>query len=72
MTNKEEARQIVESKNQSERQSVLNLQIAKAYLAGADNGIATRTWQNAIEALTNIKRKMKFVTCQLMSSAPVF
>ena len=52
----DEARQIVEAKNQSERQPVLNLQIAKAYLAGADNGIATRTWQNAIEALTNTKQ----------------
>ena len=34
---------------------MLNLQIAKAYLAGTDNGIATRTWQNAIDALTNTK-----------------
>ena len=48
-TDEEEARQIVEAKNQSKRQPVLNLQIAKAYLAGADNGITTRTWQNAIE-----------------------
>jgi plasmid stability protein len=42
-TSKEdEARQIVEAKNNSERQPVLNLQIAKAYFAGTDNGIATR------------------------------
>jgi integrase len=54
--NEEEARQIIEAKNQSQRQPVLNLQIAKAYLAGTDNGIATRTWQNAIEALTNTKQ----------------
>jgi integrase len=54
--NQEEARQIVEAKNQSERQPVLNLQIAKAYLAGTDSGIATRTWQNAIEALSNTKQ----------------
>ena len=51
-----EARQIVEAKNQAERQPVLNLQIAKAYLAGTDNGITTRTWQHAIEALTNTKQ----------------
>ena len=37
------ARQIVEAKNNAERQPVLNLQIAKAYLAGSDNGITTRT-----------------------------
>jgi integrase len=54
--NEEEARQIVEAKNQAERQPVLNLQIAKAYLSGTDNGIASRTWQNAIEALTNTKQ----------------
>src|ERR1022692_1563562 len=54
--NEEEARQIIEAKNQSERQPVLNLQIAKAYLAGSDNGIATRTWQQAIESLTNTKQ----------------
>ncbi len=55
-TNEDDARQIVEAKNKSERQPVLNLQIAKAYLAGTDNGITTRTWQNAIEALTNTKQ----------------
>jgi integrase len=38
------------------RQPVLNLQIAKAYLAGTDNGITTRTWQHAIEALTSTKQ----------------
>lgn len=52
----DEARQIVEAKNQAERQPVLNLQIAKAYLAGSDNGINVRTWQHAIEALTNTKQ----------------
>jgi hypothetical protein len=31
----EEARQLVEAKNQAQRQPVLNLQIAKAYLAAA-------------------------------------
>src|SRR5580692_13210203 len=52
----DEARQIVEAKNQAQRQPVLNLQIAKAYLAGTDNGITTRTWQQAIEALTGTKQ----------------
>jgi hypothetical protein len=55
-TSADAARQIVEARNNSERQPVLNLQIAKAYLAGTDNGIATRTWQNAIESLTNTKQ----------------
>jgi integrase len=50
------AEQIVLAKNQALRQPVLNLQIAKAYLAGTDNGVTTRTWQQAIEALTNTKQ----------------
>ncbi len=33
------ALQIVEAKNQAQRQPVLNLQIAKAYLAGTDSAI---------------------------------
>ncbi len=51
----EEARQIVEAKNQAKRQPMLNLQIAKAYLAGTDGAITTRTWQQAIEALIETK-----------------
>jgi hypothetical protein len=45
--NENEATQLVQAKNQALRQPVLNLHIAKAYLAGSDSGIATRTWQNA-------------------------
>jgi integrase len=52
----DEAKQLVEARNNSERQPVLNLQIAKAYLAGSDNGMTTRTWQNAIDALMNTKQ----------------
>ena len=55
-TDEDEARQIIEAQNNSLRQPVLNLQIAKAYVAGSDNGMKTRTWQNAIEALTGTKK----------------
>jgi len=55
-SNEDEAIQIIQSKNQAEKQPALNLQIAKAYLAGTDSGITTRTWQNAIEALTATKQ----------------
>jgi hypothetical protein len=44
---KEEARQIVDAKNQAERQPMLNLQLAKAYLAGTDAEMPKRTWQHA-------------------------
>jgi integrase len=50
-TDKDAAQQVIEAKNQAERQPVLNLQIAKAYLAGTDNAINTRTWQQAMEVL---------------------
>jgi len=50
------AMQIVLAKNQSLRQPVLNLQIAKAYLAGTDSGVATRTWQMARNAIVATKQ----------------
>jgi integrase len=52
----EEAQQIIQAKNQAERQPVLNLQIAKAYLAGTDSGISQRTWQQALDAITDSKQ----------------
>jgi hypothetical protein len=51
----DEAEQIVQAKNQAERQPVLNLQIAKAYLAGTDSGVSQRTWQQALDELTASK-----------------
>jgi integrase len=52
----DEARQILEAKNIAERQPILNLQIAKAYIAGTDSGITARTWQDAINAVTTSKQ----------------
>src|SRR5262245_3469579 len=49
------AEQIVLAKNQALRQPALNLQIAKAYLSGTDSGVATRTWQHALDALIETK-----------------
>lgn len=51
----DEAEQLVEAKNNAERQPTLNLQIARAYLAGTDNGITTRTWQDAFTAVIDTK-----------------
>src|SRR5688500_2164871 len=50
-SSEDDAKQIVAAKTQATRQPQLNLQIAKAYLAGADQGINTRTWSNALDAL---------------------
>ena len=51
-----EAVTLLNARNESVRQPQLNLQIAKAYLAGTDSGVSTRTWQNALDAVVATKR----------------
>jgi hypothetical protein len=51
----DEARQIVEAKYQARRQPQLNLHIARAHLVGTDSGIATRTWQDALNVIIESK-----------------
>jgi integrase len=51
----EEARQLVEAKNQAQRQPVLNLQIAKAYLAAADANYIRRTWRETMVEFVKTK-----------------
>jgi integrase len=53
----DEAQQIVAAKNQAERQPMLNREIAKAYLHGTDSGLKMRTWQDAIQNLTAMKKE---------------
>jgi len=43
-----EARQIVHAKNQAERQPLLNLELARAYLSGSDSATARRTWSDVM------------------------
>ena len=50
-----EAESLLNARNESARQPHLNLQIAKAYLAGTDSGVSTRTWQNAMDAIIDTK-----------------
>src|SRR5437773_12298910 len=50
-----EATTLFHARNESVRQPQLNLQIAKAYLAGTDSGVSTRTWQNALDAIVDTK-----------------
>ncbi len=51
-----EALTLLNARNESTRQPVLNLQIARTYLAASDSAISTRTWQQAIDALVATKR----------------
>src|SRR5271169_3287811 len=50
-----EATSVLHARNESIRQPQLNLQIAKAYLAGTDSGVSTRTWQQALDAIVETK-----------------
>lgn len=50
------AAQLVLARNQAVRQPALNLQIAKAYLAGSDSGVARRTFQHALDAIVSSKQ----------------
>src|SRR5439155_18083898 len=50
-----EAMSLLNARNESFRQPHLNLQIAKAYLAGTDSRVPTRTWQNALDAIIEMK-----------------
>jgi integrase len=53
--NEDEAKQLVLAKNQALRQPTLNLHIARAYLAGSDTGVSTRTWQDAMNEVVATK-----------------
>ena len=53
--NRAEATALLNARNESFRQPQLNLQIAKAYLAGTDAGLSKRTWQDAFTAITENK-----------------
>ena len=50
-----EAMTLLNARNESVRQPQLNLQIAKAYLAGTDSGVSERTWQSALNSIVETK-----------------
>jgi integrase len=51
----DKARQVINSKNQAERQPEINLQIAKAYLAAADERFVNRTWREVMAEFVGLK-----------------
>ena len=50
-----EANILLNAKNESFRQPVLNRQIARTYLAATDSEMATRTWQTPMDEMTKTK-----------------
>lgn len=53
--NKAEALVLLNARNEAYRQPVLNLQIARTYLAATDPEIVTRTWQVPMDEMTRTK-----------------
>jgi integrase len=51
-----EAETLLHAKNESVRQPVLNLQIARTYLTATDPEIAARTWQAVMDEMTQDKK----------------
>src|SRR6185369_6774967 len=66
-SDRHQAQRLLHAKNEAALQPMLNLQIARAYLFATDATIATRTWRDAIIALTDTKfgtNKHRWTTAQ--------
>jgi len=51
VSDEDEAHQIIEARNNSERQPALNLQIARSYLMASDAAWMQRTWRDVMEQI---------------------
>ena len=61
-----EALTLLNAKNESARQPVLNLQLARVYLAASDSQMATRTWQDVFDEIIRTKtgaNQDRWMTC---------
>jgi len=59
------ARKLVEATNEAHRNPILNLQLARAYLAASDPAFVERTWQNVMDQMqsrgrTSSRSRFKF------------
>src|SRR5262249_61767286 len=50
-----EAQTLLHAKNESFRQPILNLQIARTYMAASDPLVCKRTWQSPMDEMTRTK-----------------
>ena len=63
---KAEALTLLHAKNESARQPVLNLRIARVYLAASDSQATTRTWQTVMDEIIQTKtgaNQDRWITC---------
>ncbi len=56
------AERLLNAKNEAQRQPIINLQIARAYLSASDPLIATRTWGDVMEEMLKSKREKRSAT----------
>ena len=55
-TDKDTAVRVLQARNEAQRQPIINLQIARAYLAVGDPEVAKRTWQTVMDEMVKLKR----------------
>jgi integrase len=55
INNPDEAQRLVDARNEAVRHVAMNLQIAQVYLQHSDPAMATRTWQNVMDAMVPLK-----------------
>src|SRR5271165_1177278 len=51
IADKDEAQRLIDAKNEAVRHVGMNLQIAQVYLQHSDPSLATRTWQQVMDAI---------------------
>jgi integrase len=67
-----EATAIINAKNESVRQPVLNLQIARAYLTASDPGFAQRTWQEVMAQMQTHGKDATKLRCSRAMQSKAF
>jgi integrase len=55
-SNKQDAQRLVHAKNEAERQPLVNMQIARAYVSASDPEALTRTWRFVMDEMGKCKR----------------
>jgi integrase len=55
-TDRTEATRLLHARNEASRQPLINVQIARAYLAANDAQVGTRNWQTAMNEITKTKQ----------------
>jgi len=54
-SDKAEAIRLLNARNEAEVQPQMNIHLARIYMAGANGSLASRTWQNALDAIIEMK-----------------